>query len=236
MSGTGGPRLTVDGTGLRVAVVAASWHEVIMNGLLGGARRGLRDAAVDHALMVRVPGTFELPVAATRLATDPHIDAVIALGVVIRGGTPHFDYICQAATSGLTQVSVRTGIPIGFGVLTCENEQQALDRAGLPGSTEDKGQQAATAAVATALALRPWPQQRCGPDRTKPGLSQGATAAEGEDEAGDIGALPSRAKPIPGWLSTRLIQQAGISEGELAGMAPERAMDVWDAWMSRPRT
>jgi len=166
VSGTGGLRLTVDGTGLRVAVVAASWHEVIMNGLLGGAHRGLRDAAVDHALTVRVPGTFELPVAATRLATDPHIDAVIALGVVIRGGTPHFDYICQAATSGLTQVSVRTGIPIGFGVLTCENEQQALDRAGLPGSTEDKGHQAATAAVATALALRPWPQQtpRARPD------------------------------------------------------------------------
>jgi 6,7-dimethyl-8-ribityllumazine synthase len=76
------------------------------------------------------------------------------LGVVIRGGTPHFDYICQAATMGLTDVSVRTGVPVGFGVLTCDNEQQALDRAGLEGSSEDKGHQAATAAVATVITLR----------------------------------------------------------------------------------
>jgi len=107
---------------------------------------------------VRVPGTFELPVAAARLAADPQIDAIVALGVVIRGGTPHFDYVCQAATTGLTEASVRTGIPIGFGVLTCDNEQQALDRAGLPGSTEDKGHEAAMAAVATVLALRSWPR------------------------------------------------------------------------------
>ena len=81
-------------------------------------------------------------------------DAVVALGVVIRGGTPHFDYVCQAATAGLTQVSVDTGVPVGFGVLTCDNEEQALDRAGLPGSAEDKGHEAVTAAVATAVTLR----------------------------------------------------------------------------------
>ena len=73
---------------------------------------------------------------------------------MIRGGTPHFDYVCSAATEGLTRVSVDTGVPVGFGVLTCDDEQQALDRAGLPGSSEDKGHEAATAGVATAIALR----------------------------------------------------------------------------------
>jgi len=159
VSGAGAPRLTVDGTGLRVAVVAATWHEAIMDGLLAGARRALDEAAVLDVLAMRVPGTFELAVAAARLAADPTLHAVIALGVVIRGGAPHVDYVCQAATIGLTQVSVGTGIPIGFGVLTCDDEQQGLDRAGLPGSTEDKGHEAATAAVATAVALRPWPRQ-----------------------------------------------------------------------------
>lgn len=136
---------------LRVAVVAASWHQEIMDGLVAGAQRALADAGVTQAVIVRVPGSFELPVAAARLA--PTFDAVVALGVVIRGGTPHFDYVCQAATSGLTEVSVRTGVPVGFGVLTCDNEQQGLDRAGLPGSAEDKGYEACEAAIATALTL-----------------------------------------------------------------------------------
>lgn len=151
MSGHG-PDLRVDGGALRVAVVAASWHATVMDGLLAGALRGLADAQVADPLVVRVPGTFELSVACSRLA--PAYDAVVALGVVIRGGTPHFDYVCQAAAVGLTQVSVSTGVPIGFGVLTCDDEEQALDRAGLPGSIEDKGHEAATAAVATALVLR----------------------------------------------------------------------------------
>ena len=152
MSGAGSPVLHVDGRGLRVAVVAASWHERVMDGLVEGARRALADAGVDAFDIVRVPGTFELPVACSRLAA--HYDAVVALGVVIRGGTPHFDYVCQAATVGLTEVSVRTGVPVGFGVLTCDNDEQALDRAGLADSTEDKGHEAATAAVATAVTLR----------------------------------------------------------------------------------
>ena len=151
MSGSGAPALTADGRGLKVAVVAASWHEDVMTGLLAGAVRGLAEAGVADPLVVRVPGAFELPVAAARLA--PHFDAVVALGVVIRGGTPHFDYVCSAATLGLTEVSVRTGVPVGFGVLTCEDEAQALDRAGLAGSREDKGHEAATAAVATAVLL-----------------------------------------------------------------------------------
>ena len=152
---SGSPTVTVDGSGLRVALIAASWHRQVMDGLIEGARRGLADAGVTDVGFVEVPGTFELSVAAARLA--PHHDAVVALGVVIRGGTPHFDYVCQAATTGLTEVSVRTGVPVGFGVLTCDDEQQALDRAGLAGSQEDKGYEAAAAAVATAVALRDLP-------------------------------------------------------------------------------
>ncbi|MFF2040397.1 6,7-dimethyl-8-ribityllumazine synthase [Kitasatospora sp. NPDC058170] len=154
MSGHGAPELTIDNAaGLKVAVIAAQWHDKVMNGLLDGAHRALKELGIDEPTVLRVPGTFELPVAAKRLAERGY-DAVIALGVVIRGGTPHFDYVCQAATSGLTQVSVDTGVPVGFGVLTCDNEQQALDRAGLPGSAEDKGHEAVTAAVATAAVLR----------------------------------------------------------------------------------
>ncbi|MFP5334709.1 MAG: 6,7-dimethyl-8-ribityllumazine synthase [Actinomycetes bacterium] len=154
MSGTGSPTLELEGAaGLRVAVVAARWHERVMGGLLGGARRALAEAGVQDVVEVRVPGSFELPVAAGRLAVAGY-DAVVALGVVVRGGTPHFEYVCQAATSGLTDVSVATGVPVGFGVLTCDTEQQALDRAGLPGSVEDKGHEATQAALATVLALR----------------------------------------------------------------------------------
>lgn len=154
MSGSGAPTITTDGSGLRVLVVAASWHTEVMDGLLAGARRALAAAGVTDVREIRVPGTFELPVAAARAARSGQVDAVVALGVVVRGGTPHFDYVCQAATSGLTQVAVSTGVPVGFGVLTCDDDAQALDRAGLPGSREDKGAEAAEAAVATVVALR----------------------------------------------------------------------------------
>ena len=153
MSGAGAPTLSVDGTGLKVVVVAASWHTVVMDGLLAGAQRALAAAHVEDVTVVRVPGTFELPVAA-QVAAAGGADAVVALGVVIRGGTPHFEYVCQGATLGLTDVGIRTGVPVGFGVLTCDNEEQALDRAGLEGSHEDKGAEAAEAAVATVVALR----------------------------------------------------------------------------------
>lgn len=156
MSGAGAPRVTVDGTGLRVAVVSASWHAEVMDGLRAGAAAALERAGVARVDEVRVPGSFELPVSCARLARSGTFDAVVALGVVIRGGTPHFEYVCQAATQGLSQVSVETGIPVGFGLLTCDTERQALDRAGLPGSVEDKGDEAAMAAIATALVLRPY--------------------------------------------------------------------------------
>nr|WP_313821691.1 6,7-dimethyl-8-ribityllumazine synthase [Citricoccus sp.] len=121
-------------------------------GAAAGAAAGATARPGIEVVEFRVPGTFELPVAAARLT--PRFDAVVALGVVIRGGTPHFDYVCSGATQGLVDVSVRTGTPIGFGVLTCDTEEQALDRAGLEGSREDKGYEAFQAAVLTELALR----------------------------------------------------------------------------------
>ncbi|WP_369275919.1 6,7-dimethyl-8-ribityllumazine synthase [Streptomyces sp. R11] len=154
MSGIGAPELSARNCGdLRVAVIAAQWHEPVMNGLVDGALRALRDLGIDEPTVLAVPGSFELPAAAKAMASLGY-DAIVALGVVIRGGTPHFDYICQGVTQGLTQVAVDTSVPVAFGVLTCDTEEQALDRAGLPGSTEDKGHQAATAAVATATVLR----------------------------------------------------------------------------------
>jgi 6,7-dimethyl-8-ribityllumazine synthase len=157
MSGHGAPEMsTVDGaSGLRVAIVAARWHATVMNGLLDGARRALADSQVTDVTEIRVPGAVELPVAAARLAASG-FDAIVALGVVIRGGTPHFDYVCSAATNGLTEVALRSGVPIGFGVLTCDDDEQALDRAGLPGSKEDKGYEATVAALSTAVALAPF--------------------------------------------------------------------------------
>ena len=153
MSGRGAPTFDVDGAGLRVVVVAALWHARVMDGLVAGAQRALAEAGVTDVALVRAPGCFELPVLARR-AAGSGADAVVALGVVVRGGTPHFDYVCSAATDGLTQVSVLTGVPVGFGVLTCDDDAQALDRAGLPGSREDKGSEAAQAAMLTAVAVR----------------------------------------------------------------------------------
>lgn len=158
MSGSGAPASSVPHVPhLRVAVVAAQWHDVVMDGLLAGARRALADAGIADPTVVRVPGSFELPVAARALATAG-FDAVVALGVIIRGGTPHFEYVSQAATLGLVDVTTSTGVPVGFGVLTCDDDQQALDRAGLPGSSEDKGYEAASAAVVTAVVLQPYDQ------------------------------------------------------------------------------
>jgi 6,7-dimethyl-8-ribityllumazine synthase len=152
MSGAGSPELDVDGNGLRVVIVAGLWHDEITNGLIAGATRTLEASGADFSL-VRVPGSFELPVVA-KAALDAGADAVVALGVIIRGGTPHFEYVSAAATDGLTRVALDTGKPVGFGVLTLDDEQQGLDRAGLPGSKEDKGQEAAKAALATARVLR----------------------------------------------------------------------------------
>ena len=154
MAGHGAPdQETFDGSGLRVAVVAASWHTQVMDGLLAGAERALAAYGVSDARTVRVPGTFELPVVASALAAQGY-DAIVALGVVIRGGTPHFDYVCTAATDGLVRVGLDHTVAVGFGVLTCDDDQQALDRAGLPDSREDKGYEATSAALLTARTLK----------------------------------------------------------------------------------
>jgi 6,7-dimethyl-8-ribityllumazine synthase len=154
MSGAGAPSTQerIDGSGLNVVIVAGSWHETISDGLIAGAKRTLEDAGASYSL-VRVPGSFELPVV-SKAALEAGADAVVALGVIIRGGTPHFEYVSAAATDGLTRVALDTGKPVGFGVLTLDDEAQGIDRAGLPGSKEDKGAEAAHAALATAVTLR----------------------------------------------------------------------------------
>lgn len=154
MTGSGVPHTAPsDCHDLRVAVVAARWHTEIMEGLLDGARRALADHRIEAAVELRVPGSFELPVVAMALAKQGY-DAIVALGVVVRGGTPHFEFVCSTAADGLSQVALDTGSAIGFGLLTCDTEEQARDRAGLPGSSEDKGYEAAQAAMLTAMTLK----------------------------------------------------------------------------------
>jgi 6,7-dimethyl-8-ribityllumazine synthase len=137
---------------VRLAVAAASWHADIVDTMLERALEIAAKAGVDSPTVVRVPGTIELPVVCQELATGH--DAVVALGVVIRGGTPHFEYVCDAVTAGLTRVSLDERTPVGNGVLTCDTLAQAVDRSGAPGSAEDKGAEACLAALHTALALR----------------------------------------------------------------------------------
>lgn len=160
MSGKGAPQAIdrIDGAGLDVVVVAGTWHDTITDGLIAGAERALEASGASWRL-VRVPGSFELPVVA-KAALDAGADAAVALGVIIRGGTPHFDFVSNAATDGLTRVALDTGKPVGFGVLTLDDEAQGIDRAGLEGSKEDKGYEAADAALRTALVLRELRQAR----------------------------------------------------------------------------
>jgi len=152
MSGEGQPTLGTDGTGLKITIVSGLWHNRIADGLFAGARAVL-DASGADVTIVQVPGSFELPVAA-KVALDSGADAVVALGVIVRGETPHFEYVSAAATDGLTRVALDSGKPVGFGVLTVDNEKQGLDRAGLPDSKEDVGGRAAEAAIAMVHVLR----------------------------------------------------------------------------------
>jgi 6,7-dimethyl-8-ribityllumazine synthase len=153
MSGAGVPDMPdLDASGLTLAIVASTWHDTVCNALLEGALRVAKAAGIDEPKVARVLGAIEIPVVAQELAR--RYDAVVALGVVIRGGTPHFEYVCDAVTQGLTRVSLDSSTPVANGVLTVNNEEQAVDRAGLPDSSEDKGAQAAAAALATALLLR----------------------------------------------------------------------------------
>jgi 6,7-dimethyl-8-ribityllumazine synthase len=153
MSGTGRPdEGPLDAGGLRLGIAAAQWHPEVADLLLERALAAAAEAGVDSPTVVRVPGSLELPVVCQQLARAH--DAVVALGVVIRGGTPHFDYVCESVTAGLTRVALDESTPIGNGVLTCETEEQAVARSGRPGAEEDKGADACRAALRTALALR----------------------------------------------------------------------------------
>lgn len=153
MSGHGVPDLPdIDASDVSLAIVASTWHTTICDALLEGALRAAKQLGVVEPKVVRVLGAIEIPVVAQALAAK--YDAVVALGVVIRGETPHFDYVCDAVTQGLTRVSLDQSTPVANGVLTTNTETQALDRAGLPNSGEDKGAQAAAAALSTALVLR----------------------------------------------------------------------------------
>jgi len=153
VSGVGVPDLPeIDASSLTLAIVASTWHTEICDALLESARKVAADAGIPDPTVVRVLGAIEIPVVAQALARTH--DAVVALGVVIQGETPHFDYVCDAVTQGLTRVSLDEATPVANGVLTTNTEEQARARAGLPGSTEDKGAQAAAAALSTAVTLR----------------------------------------------------------------------------------
>ena len=153
MSGAGRPAgPVVDAAGVSLAIAATRWHAEITDALVDRAVAAARACGVADPLVVRVPGAVELPVVAAELASRH--DAVACLGAVIRGGTPHFDYVCDAVTYGLTRVALDTGTPVGNGVLTCDDLEQARDRSGAEGSAEDKGWDAVLAALETALVLR----------------------------------------------------------------------------------
>ena len=152
MSVSGAPNLKVSAVGKKVVIVATSWHPEIMAGLIAGAQKELNVSGAVDVQLNMVPGAFELPLAA-KWAFDQGADIVIALGVVIQGGTPHFDYICSSATEGLTRVQLDANKPLGFGLLTVNNEQEALDRSGLEGSKEDKGAEAVQAALAMSALM-----------------------------------------------------------------------------------
>lgn len=160
MSTGNGPRTIPSAQGRKILIVAASWHTLVMDALIAGAIRTIEQAGATYAL-VRVPGTFELPVAVSHAVyrnesiadESASFDGIVTLGVVIRGGTPHFEYVCQAATLGLTEIASRSRVPVGFGVLTCDNDQQALERASLDPTGENKGVEAAQAVLATLESL-----------------------------------------------------------------------------------
>ncbi|WP_293004473.1 6,7-dimethyl-8-ribityllumazine synthase [Mycobacterium sp.] len=153
MSGAGVPDIaSQDASALTLAIVVSTWHSKICNQLLERAERIADEWGVKNPTVIRVRGAIEIPVVAQAVARNH--DAVVALGVVIRGQTPHFDYVCDAVTQGLTRVSLDESTPVANGVLTTNDEAQALDRAGLPESTEDNGGQATAAALSTALTLR----------------------------------------------------------------------------------
>ncbi|HZS03989.1 MAG TPA: 6,7-dimethyl-8-ribityllumazine synthase [Blastocatellia bacterium] len=140
--------------GLRFAILASRWNDLIVSRLVGGAQDALirLGARADQITLVRVPGSFEVPLAASRLATSGRYDAIICVGAVIRGETPHFDYIAGEVTKGIAQVTLRTGVPITYGIITAETVEQAINRAGV--KSGNKGFEAALSAVEMANLLK----------------------------------------------------------------------------------
>jgi 6,7-dimethyl-8-ribityllumazine synthase len=130
----------------RVAIISSSWHLDICNELIAGASRALKDAGITETTIIHVPGSFEIPLA-SQIAFEQGYDAVVAVGLVLKGETPHFDYVCQGVTQGILDVSLKFSRPIGFGVLMCNTLEQAIARSGRPGSIEDKGFDSAVAAI-----------------------------------------------------------------------------------------
>ena len=172
MSREGKPDLTtVDAAGVSLGIVAARWNTQVVEALLDRALAAATACGVAEPTVVRVAGAVELAVVAQQLAVDN--DAVVCLGCVIRGGTPHFEYVCDAVTAGLTRVGLDSATPIGNGVLTCDSLGQALDRCGLPDSVEDKGWEATVAALDTALVLR---ELRHRQPAVGPGFSRSTTS------------------------------------------------------------
>lgn len=152
MSGKGRPGLeVVAADAIRLGIAATRWNCQVTDALLERAQAAAKACGVVDPVVARVAGSVELPVVAQQLARD--LDAVVCLGAVIRGGTPHFEYVCDAVTAGLTRVALDEATPVGNGVLTCDTLEQALDRCGLPESREDKGWEATVAALHTALVL-----------------------------------------------------------------------------------
>ena len=135
--------------GYRFAIVASEYNSVVMDRLIEGAKRALKD--YEKPVVIRVPGSFEIPLAVKRAALSKKYDGIVALGCVLRGETPHFEYISSVVSNGLGQVALETGIPIGFGVLTVDTVQQAMDRSGESGN---KGFEAAVAVLEMINVLR----------------------------------------------------------------------------------
>lgn len=141
------PKITIKNLeGKRVGIVSSQWHPEICDALIAGAERAIEEAGITDVTVRKVAGSFEIPLASQQML-DAGFDAVITVGLVLRGETPHFDYVCQGVTSGVMDVMLSRGKPIGFGVLMCDNLEQAKARSGLPGSKEDKGYDAAVAAL-----------------------------------------------------------------------------------------
>jgi 6,7-dimethyl-8-ribityllumazine synthase len=130
----------------RIAIISSSWHLDICNDLIAGASRALKDAGIADTTVIHVPGSFEIPLA-SQITFEQGYDAVVAVGLVLKGETPHFDYVCQGVTQGILDVSLKFSRPIGFGVLMCNTFEQAIARSGRPGSIEDKGFDSAVAAI-----------------------------------------------------------------------------------------